>query len=125
MNIDIFQVNKLCQQAYQIISPLIKNTFKKLSTETEIVYIHKNLQLIIDKSGNKKCYEFASKEVKNINDKFIIYRDIKGEGNWKTTLDISKILDDKIDDDFIMTYISIYIDDFKFIKKPWYKKIFK
>ncbi|ARF11821.1 hypothetical protein Klosneuvirus_2_257 [Klosneuvirus KNV1] len=73
MNIDIFQVNKLCQQTYKIISPLIKNTFKKILTETEIVYIYKNLQLIIDKSGNKKCYEIASKEVKNINDKFITH----------------------------------------------------
>jgi len=73
MNIDIFQVNKICQQTYKIISPLIKNTFKKLSTEIEIVYIHKNLQLIINKTGNKQCYEITSKEVKNINDKIITH----------------------------------------------------
>lgn len=60
----------------------------------------------------------------HINDKFRIYRDIKGEKNWTSIFVISEILDDDIPDNFEMTYISIYIDDFKLIKKPWYKKIF-
>lgn len=72
MNIDIFKVNKLGLKSYQIISPLSKNTFKKTSSETETVYVHKNLQLVVDNSGNKSCYEVIPKEVKNMNEKFII-----------------------------------------------------
>lgn len=73
MNIDIFKVNKLCQKSYKIISSLPKNSFKRISTEIETVYIHRNLQLVVDKTGNKKCYEIISKEVKVVNDKFIIH----------------------------------------------------
>lgn len=67
MNVDIYKIDKLANNAYQIISPTIKDTFKLISTEIEIVYQYKNLQLVVDKLGNKTCYEIISKEIKNIN----------------------------------------------------------
>lgn len=72
MNIDIFKVNKLGQKIFQIINPIIKNIYKKVSTEIETVYIHKNIQLIVNQNGNKRCYEVISKEGKTINDNYIV-----------------------------------------------------
>lgn len=73
MNIDIFQVNKLGSQSYQIIKPTFKSTFKKISNDTETVYVYKNLQFVIDKNGNKLCYQIIPKEVKILNNSFVVH----------------------------------------------------
>jgi len=73
MIIDIFKVDKLSHKTYQIKKPIFKNNPKKKSTETETVYLHKNLYLIVDKTGNKECYQMIPKETKNINNNFIVH----------------------------------------------------
>ena len=71
MNIDIFKVNKLGANIYNIVNPVIKSNLKKISTNKESVYVHKNLHLIIDDAGNKTCYQIIPKETKYINNNFL------------------------------------------------------
>lgn len=72
MYIDIFKVNKVGNKVYQTSKPSFKNNCKKISSETETVYIYKNLQLSIDKSGNKICNQVIPKETKTLNNNIIV-----------------------------------------------------
>lgn len=72
MNIDIYKINQLGDNIFNIIKPELKKSFKKISSEIETVYIYRDLQMIIDNMNNKTCYRYEPKELKRINKNYIL-----------------------------------------------------